>query len=372
MPKTESPPVPLSMEDRDELLRVLREASEPLEAAKVGKLANTSRRPTSDETAAILQEFVEVGDLKAWPAKTVKGKPRFWNRDLKSIGEAALADLVRQSSEPLTAKEANKLCKLPSKLSDPETVSILMNLAQRGVIYEIPAKTAKSGVRYWNHDAEQFGRDCLLTQIRGQPPQTKVKLKGAVKWLDQTRFEELLQQLTNRGEIYQHPPLGKSAQSLWSRSPPAPELYLKSIRDQLATVVSKLQSASVPQADLRRAAVQMLESVGISFGTAPSVCAQVTSGRREEAVDLVQLMQAIEPGAERGALVTARMLRNAAKLSKPAFDALALQLSREGRIALHEHDFVASLSPEDRDELVTDGQGHFYVGMALRLRQGKA
>lgn len=77
-------------------------------------------------------------------------------------------------------------------------------------------------------------------------------------------------------------------------------------------------------------------------------------------------MKRIEPRAESGALVTAHALRQAAQLSKSDFDALALQLAQQGKIALHEHDFASSLSAEERESLVTDGQGRYYVGMALR------
>lgn len=83
-------------------------------------------------------------------------------------------------------------------------------------------------------------------------------------------------------------------------------------------------------------------------------------------VDLVALMQQIEPGALRGALVGARDLRRAAEMPKEKFDAEALRLAKAGTLSLHRHDYPASMTPAERDELVTDGRGTFYVGMALR------
>ncbi|MEY3226139.1 MAG: hypothetical protein RLZZ536_758, partial [Planctomycetota bacterium] len=38
-------------------------------------------------------------------------------------------------------------------------------------------------------------------------------------------------------------------------------------------------------------------------------------------------------------------------------------------IVLHRHDFASSLSVVERDELVTDGEGQYFVGMALRTGQ---
>ncbi len=370
MAKSNAPLAPMSMEDRSHLLQVVREAEEPLEATKVVKLAKTSRRPTA-EVEAVMQEFVQDGILIVWPAKSAKGKPRYWDRSVTSVGSASIQELVQKSSEPVSVKDVKKLWKSPFKLSDTEIASILNDLARSGVIYEIPAKTATSGVRYWKHDVEEFCRHSLLTQIKTQPPQTKAKLKAAVKWLDQKRFDDLIEQLTRQKEIFLHPALGKSksAQALWGHTPPSPEPYLKNIREQLTTVVKQLQSAFVLQADLRRAAVQMLEASGISFGAGSSAATEAASVRVAETVDFVKLIHSVEPGADRGALVPARVLRAAAKMPKATFDSLALQFAREGKIVLHEHDFAASLSQEARDELVSDGQGNFYVGMALRARK---
>jgi hypothetical protein len=57
-------------------------------------------------------------------------------------------------------------------------------------------------------------------------------------------------------------------------------------------------------------------------------------------------------------------------LEKQLFDRAVLELARQGRLSLHRHDFPSSLSPAERDELVTDGAGAYYVGMALRQNAG--
>src|SRR5690606_32765440 len=119
-----------------------------------------------------------------------------------------------------------------------------------------------------------------------------------------------------------------------------------------------------------RAVVQMLESAGVSLGSAAAGSGDGVQTSLPRPVDLVALMKRLEPNAERGTLVTARILRQHANIGKPEFDTLALQLARQGRLALHEHDFPFSLSPEAREELVTDGQGNYYIGLALRPGQG--
>lgn len=93
--------------------------------------------------------------------------------------------------------------------------------------------------------------------------------------------------------------------------------------------------------------------------------------KKKPPVNLVALMRKIEPGADRGALVSCRDLRLAAKLSKRKFDAAVLRLARLQRVSLHRHDHAASLKPEKLAELVTDGNGTYYVGLAIRQPEKK-
>ncbi len=111
--------------------------------------------------------------------------------------------------------------------------------------------------------------------------------------------------------------------------------------------------------------MQLVESTGISFGSTATSLANGGVACATD-MDLLALMRQIEPGADNGALVPARNLRRAAQLDKRDFDGRVLDLARAGRLTLHRHDFATGLSTTERDELVCDGAGTFYVGMALR------
>ena len=50
---------------------------------------------------------------------------------------------------------------------------------------------------------------------------------------------------------------------------------------------------------------------------------------------------------------------------KATFDHAILALSRQGKVSLHRHDYPHSLSADDRETLVTDGQ-NFFSGIAIR------
>lgn len=80
---------------------------------------------------------------------------------------------------------------------------------------------------------------------------------------------------------------------------------------------------------------------------------------------ILEAMRAVEPAAERGALVTPRQIRRLVGLSRAEFDARVLRMSRAGTLALHYHDWPASLSQAERDELVLI-DGVYYIGLAIR------
>jgi hypothetical protein len=51
---------------------------------------------------------------------------------------------------------------------------------------------------------------------------------------------------------------------------------------------------------------------------------------------------------------------------KASFDRTVLGLAERYRVSLQRHNFPASLGEQERDELVADGMGNYYVGIALR------
>ncbi len=65
-----------------------------------------------------------------------------------------------------------------------------------------------------------------------------------------------------------------------------------------------------------------------------------------------------------GALLSVKDVRAQAKLSKPVFDSIALNLASRGIVVLHYHDFPSSLSAKERAEYVEDERGTVYIGIA--------
>lgn len=78
-----------------------------------------------------------------------------------------------------------------------------------------------------------------------------------------------------------------------------------------------------------------------------------------------RIMAAIEPRAINGALIGLRDIRKQAGMSRYAFDAMVMAFSREGWLALHRHDYPASLTSVELEQLVKSGDSYF-VGCAIR------
>lgn len=280
------------------------------------------------------------------------------------VREAALS-VMRRTLEPVTAKQLTVLLKATFRIDEVVLGPILDECVTRGELHAIPGATPKGKPRYWDRDLFEFGRGLIVKTLDNKGPLPKAKVKAAVKVLESAPFERAFQSLIDSRRVCEHPPVGKSKVVKYGTRPPAPELYLKDVGTQLAKVVSQLTAVGVERDVLQQAVLQLVAESGLSIPSGDS-------SRGESAVspavplDLMLLMRQVEPGADRGALVSSRDLRRVANLDKAEFDRAVLALAQQGRLMLHRHDHASQLSAAERDELVTDGAGHYYVGMALR------
>lgn len=346
---------------RASILQAIQAASAPLTAKElVGKILPL--KVSEVEATEILQAEVAGKSLLIFPPAKATGKPLYWDRDLRTLGRTAVLEAAQQADEPFTAKDLTGRLKAPLKLAEADVAAVLDESVAAGTLHPIPGTTAKSKPRFWTHDVLELGCRATLRAINTKGPQTLANLKKEMKGLNDKQIQHVISSLQAKSEIAVHPPLGSTKHEVYGTRPPAPAPYLKDVGTQLNKVVTLLKSARVPVEELRRVLVQLLEEAGISFG------GNSTPANSPPAVDLVSLIKRIEPGAERGALVGARDLRRVAQLAKPDFDHAVLELARQGQLSLHRHDYATSLSQVERDELVTDGDGTFYVGMALRSR----
>ena len=272
---------------------------------------------------------------------------------------------VLAAVEALSPQALAKLLPASHKVSAKALLPVLEECVENGTFHRIPPATAKGKPRYWHADVMEYGNRAIIKALGSKGPQTAANLKKAAKGLSDVQFRQVFDSLVGSRAVHRHPPLGKSRKELFGSRPPSPEKYLQEIGTQLTKIVGQLTAANVPRDELRRALVQIAEAAGIPFsGQLPRDGASTVT--QPALVDLIALMKSIEPRAERGALVGSRDLRRAARLDKAAFDRAVLELARQGRVSLHRHDYAGGLSPTEQDELVTDGAGKYYAGIALR------
>ncbi|MBS0201306.1 MAG: hypothetical protein JSS49_00295 [Planctomycetes bacterium] len=275
-----------------------------------------------------------------------------------------LLTLIRSTTEPVTAAQVAKLLTGPHKLSEARVAPILDEFVAQARLKPIPPKTAKGKPRFWDRDSVELGRLLITATLEKKGAVSQSELRKGAKSVSDADFLAAFQSLIESQKLFEHPPLPKKKSSAFGIQPPSPELYLRDLGIQLSQTVAQLVAAKVPAEQLRRALVQLVEATGVSFNANVS---RAPAAPPEPCVtDLVALIRRIEPGADNGALVASRDLRRAANLEKTQFDRAVLELASQGRLMLHRHDFASGLSEIERNELVTDGAGTYYVGMALR------
>jgi hypothetical protein len=354
---------------REAVLQAIQHATSPLTAKEVVTKIAPPKIAEVDVTA-ILDDAVAAQRCFIIPSSKVGGKPSYWHTDLRTIARDAIQKAALEAAEPFTAKDLASRVQVPVKLSEAEIGPVLDELVTTKVLHSIPPKTAKGKPQYWRHDVLELGRRVVAQTIHTKGPQTQVNLRKALKSFNDSQFHEIVSTMRANGSLTAHPPLGATKQELLGTRPPSAALYLKDIGTQLKKVVGLLTAAHVSTDELRRTAVQLLSEAGIPLGSGSgsSDAPDARPTTVAETVDLMGVMKRIEPGAERGALVGARELRNAVRMPKAEFDHAIMELARQGQLSLHRHDYATSLSQQERDELVTDGNGTFYVGMAFRPR----
>lgn len=261
---------------------------------------------------------------------------------------------------------------LPELLTEQIKQGSVLSYGKRSIVYWLPALE--------NSASKRIAEACAA----GPCSQTAV-LESARSllpgWPEPKRVEFFKQALRD-GRLLKLPKLGRAV--LYSAQPPDPGLYLQKPFDELAAQLQRLAAKLAPLGVTAEEFYAAAAQLGQARLSAPSG-APVTSPAKPAAlasepatpampaeIDSAQLIldgvHELKPTAAGRALVSLPQLRRhlaAAFPTKAAFDQAVLQLAEEDRVALHWHDYPSSLSPAERDELVCDTQGRYYLAIAL-------
>jgi hypothetical protein len=217
----------------------------------------------------------------------------------------------------------------------------------------VMAMNNSSAMEHSPSDLEELARQIILDTL-AQRPHTQIellhKLRANLPDFSLTQRKGLIGRMVKEESVYQLPAFLGSRISRYSLKPPDPKDY---IEDAIAKI-SKLLSIP-PEA--------ILQAMG---GTSSPQSDPPKNVRSEE---LLARMVQIKLAAAAGGLVPINELWKSLQTEgwdKASFDRTVLGLSEQYRVALQRHNFPASLSGEDRAELVADELGNYYVGIALR------
>lgn len=380
MAKRGSLPVPSASELNDAVLGVVSTNAEPVAAKAVATTVRKSLSASVDDINAAIDGLVSAGKLFRIAGKTAKAPPRFSVHDVRTSVREELKSLAT-GALPQTAAQLLKQLKQKTSVSASDVAALLDELATQGDCFVIPAATKTGGLRYWHRSANEFYSDQLVAALAERGPTPEPQAAKLLKGVAAADVSAVVRDGITAGRLFRHPPRGKSKGPLLATWPTHAADYLEELHKPLAAIVQLLQVAGVSTNEIRRGCVQLLESCGVLLGVAatstslapgsPSTAADAIDADQsailaDVAARILAVIREIEPAADQGALVSARELRRGVGGEKRLFDAAALLLQKQQTLSLHRHDYPMSLTDDERRELIFDGRGTYFVGVAIR------
>ena len=300
---------------------------------------------------------------------------------------SAISALLAAASEPLTVAAVVNGLRGPLKRK-PDQIEQFLRAQATGLDGDLRSTSGmvreyspvKAKARFGDREPIAYIRLAILKDLQKSktPQEPKSLLKKVSKLFPgatSAEVDEVLSAAVLAGEAHIHPPLaGRDLKKVkYSSRPAVVEAYLKKAWKELLAASERLAPAGVS----REQAFDALARLSGLRAAEPPSFRPATTATKPDAGDVAQVgerilavLPRVEPAAGSGALVFFQDLRRApelAELTKPAFDAavLALNTSRPD-VVLHHHDHAPRLSDAERNQLVADDQGHYYVGMAFR------
>lgn len=332
---------------REAVKRVLQQSQAPKTFSQIrADLAGALRASLKDRTD-LLEKMTAQGEIFSWPQK------KFWDRDPRKT----LPDLIMTfmaKTQVATASKVKTSLKLPLDMVETG----LSEGVDSGRLYLWqPGKTPY----FCLTEPRKTALETILNALADGPLTEKPLIGWVRKRLPGYQAKHLKEHLSHSEQVYQYPKYGKM-KSRYGLEPPEPGPYLTKAIQELTAVQGLLSPFEIP-----------LEAIYDALGRELGMETEKKTPYRERAHELSASRDAeplilkgitrLQPSGQKRALVSIRELRRSVNLTKNVFDKAVLSLALQGKVSLHHHDFPSSLSPEERDELVRDEQGTYYVGI---------
>ena len=326
---------------------VLQQSQAPKSIAQIRKELAGSFRISSKDQSALLDEMTAAGEVFSWPQK------KFWDRNPRLVLPELILSFMAKSVVATSSKIKASL-KLPLEMVE----AALNELVDTGKLYLWrPGKTPY----FCLSEPRKTALETILNALAAGPLTEKELVASVRKRLPGYQVMDLKEHLSYSKQAYEYPKYGK-VKIRYGLQPPEPGPYLGKAMQEITALQRLLAPFQIS-----------LEAIYGALGRELGLARETGEPSKEPPKGEIVLPDAeplllraitrLQPFGQRRALVSIRELRRSMGLAKSVFDRVVLSLALQGKVALHHHDFPSSLSPEERDELVRDEQGTYYVGI---------
>jgi hypothetical protein len=332
---------------RGAVKRILQQSQAPKSISQLRKELAGSFRISSRDITALIDEMTAAADIFSWPQK------RFWDREPRTV----LPDLIltfMAKSQVATASKIKTNIKLPLEMVQ----TALNELVDGGRLHLWQPGKAPY---FCLSEPRKTALETILTALAAGPLTEKELVASVRKKLPGYQVMDLKEHLSYSKQFYEYPKYGK-IKTKYGLKPPEPEPYLGKALQEI-TAVQRLFAPYRVSIEAIHAALG--RELGLRGDTLvpPREKPHAEETPDETETLILKGITRLQPPGQGRALVSIRELRRSAGLAKSAFDKTVLSLALKGQVALHHHDFPSGLSPNERDELVRDEQGTYYVGI---------
>ena len=274
----------------------------------------------------------------------------------QAIESEVLLRSLDQAPLPITGSQLRDRLTGPYKLPLDKIEQLLERLVEEGKAHRYPAIGRSRHPRYWTHGIEHYGREMILKALATRSltmSDLLRRLRSSLKGLEEAAQRQLVIQLVREKALHEWPPMIGGRTSQYGVQPPAPRVYLE---DAMRKIANKLGVSR-----------EALAGAARELGEERPAPLPKTQGNLDE--NLLQRMVQIKLAAAQGAPLSLQELWHSLQSDgweKATFDRIVLELAKNYRVALLKHDFPGILSEQERNDLVVDAFGNYYVGIALR------
>jgi hypothetical protein len=334
-------------ENQEAIKTVLQHSQTPKSVSQIRQGLAGRLQISSRELAVLLDNMVATGGIFQWPQK------KFWDRDPKEAASGSVLEFLKRSPAVAAGKMKTAL-KLPNELILP----VLEELVRTGRVHVWqPGKTP----HYCLHEPREASLHIMAEALADGPLSERELVNRVRKKLPGYQAKHLKEHISRSHRVLEHPKYGK-VRTQYGLTPPEPVRYLGKAVQEILSVRQLLADFDVSLEAIHDA---LGGELGLNHEARGAIQGrpQVDRDSREAEPFILEGLARLQPPGQRRALVSIRQLRHAVSLGKSVFDKAVLSLALQGKVALHHHDFPTGLAPEERDELVRDEQGTYYVGI---------